>query len=83
MALNRDGNSKTVPAFPVHEETFVGTAAGYDCSQKVVRVAEDGIDVTFTLASGATVAFLSVPLGTDFSAEKGTTVTSTGTVWIG
>jgi hypothetical protein len=71
-----------VQAFPIHAETFMGTASGVSCVNKsVIHCVEDG-SVTFYFKTTGTKTF-TVTAGMDFGITRDvTTIDSSNQVWI-
>jgi hypothetical protein len=72
--------NQLVQAFPVHENTVVGTLTDHKGGY-LLHAAED-VTATFNFANGATVV-LDIPAGMDVALDPDITgITTTGTVWI-
>ena len=80
--MNTDKSGANIPAFPVSEDMFIGTATDEKCSSSVIHFTAAGT-CTFTFESGTTKAVAGAAGFDVITSPECKTVTSTAAIMIG
>jgi len=80
--MNKDRSGENIPAFPVSEDMFIGTASDEACANRVVHFTADGT-CTFKFKGGATKAVVGAKGFDVITSSNCESVTSTAAIMIG